>query len=50
MNIKVDKAMNGMEAVEMYRINISKKCCNTRYKVILMDINMPILDGYDATT
>ena len=49
MNIKVDKAMNGMEAVEMYRINISKKCCNTRYKVILMDINMPLINGFDTT-
>ena len=35
-------AQNGQEAVEIYK-NISN------IKLILMDIEMPIMDGYDAT-
>lgn len=46
MNISVDKAMNGQEAVEMYKRNLNKICCSKRYKLILMDLNMPIMDGY----
>ncbi len=42
-------AMNGLEAVEMFNKNYTKTCCNVRYKMIFMDINMPIMDGYEAT-
>lgn len=40
--IIVDIASNGMEAVEMYK---SKKGF---YELILMDIQMPMMDGYEA--
>lgn len=48
-DLKVDRALNGAEAVNMFNNNLFKKCCNIRYKLILMDLNMPIMDGYDAT-
>ena len=41
--IKVDIARDGVEAVEIYRANPFK------YDLILMDIQMPGMDGYDAT-
>jgi PAS domain S-box-containing protein len=39
--IKIDLAMDGLEAI--------KKAENKKYELILMDIQMPILDGYAAT-
>jgi signal transduction histidine kinase/CheY-like chemotaxis protein len=37
----VETAMNGREAIEMY--------VKRKFDVILMDIQMPIMDGYEAT-
>ena len=47
MNLKFDIANDGVEAVDMYK----RSCNNTtnRYDVILMDENMPNLDGIGAT-
>jgi CheY-like chemotaxis protein len=40
---KIDIAVNGLEAVEKYRSNPDK------YDMIFMDIQMPEMDGYEAT-
>jgi signal transduction histidine kinase/CheY-like chemotaxis protein len=40
-NIKIDIAENGKEAIELHKRN--------SYTLIFMDIQMPILDGYEAT-
>jgi signal transduction histidine kinase/CheY-like chemotaxis protein len=39
--IKIDIAQNGQEALEKYR--------NNSYGMILMDLQMPVLDGFEAT-
>jgi CheY-like chemotaxis protein len=52
-----DKALNGKEAVEKvlnrFVENENNTCkCNrqkTNYKLIFMDCNMPIMDGFMAT-
>lgn len=41
MGVSIDIASNGMEALEMYR--------NKQYHIILMDMQMPVMDGLEAT-
>ncbi|WP_334057453.1 response regulator [Polaribacter sp. P097] len=41
-NLVVETALNGLEAVKMVKKN--------KYDLVLMDIQMPIMDGYTAST
>lgn len=41
--IDIDVAINGLEAVEKFSENPDK------YEMILMDVQMPLMDGYEAT-
>ena len=43
-----DKAENGQIAIDMYIANAEKHCCDVRYRLILTDIQMPIMDGIKA--
>jgi CheY-like chemotaxis protein len=40
-NFKIDIANNGKEAIDKYQ--------EDKYSLILMDIDMPIMNGYEAT-
>ena len=44
VGIKVEIASDGQEGVDKYQANPNK------YHLILMDLQMPVLSGYDATT
>jgi signal transduction histidine kinase/DNA-binding response OmpR family regulator/HPt (histidine-containing phosphotransfer) domain-containing protein len=41
LGVTLDVANNGMEAVEMV--------INRRYRAVLMDLQMPVMDGFEAT-
>jgi len=46
-----EKALNGEEALQIVQENVERQnegaFCN--YSLILMDCNMPFMDGYEAT-
>ena len=47
--ITCDLVENGLQEVEAFINNMEKTCCKTFYKLILTDLNMPEMDGYEAT-
>jgi len=48
MNLEADTAFNGQIAVDKVMEQNSRHCCNG-YELILMDLNMPVMDGEEAT-
>ena len=49
--INPEEAVNGQIAVDMFKEGLDKECMcpNRAYKLILMDINMPVKDGFVAS-
>jgi CheY-like chemotaxis protein len=42
--VTVERAKNGNECVEMFKMSAKKY-----YSAVLMDVHMPVMDGYEAT-
>ena len=51
LRISCDWAFNGREAIDKIEARQYNRCCDScqQYKVIFLDCNMPILDGYETT-
>ena len=52
LNIEVIEALNGAQAVEKFVENRNQQSicgCGNGFRLILMDINMPVMDGCTAT-
>lgn len=47
--LKCDKANDGEIMLKMYLDNMEKTCCDVHYRIILTDINMPRMDGIEAS-
>ena len=50
LSFKADEAVNGEIGVEMVKDMLTKECCDKMYKLILMDLQMPVMNGFIATT
>ena len=49
IGLKADSAQNGQEAIEkIIDAKLERTCCGN-YRLVFMDCNMPIMDGYTAT-
>ena len=46
--LKSDEAINGRDAVELVKQRTYQECCSS-YKIIIMDFEMPIMNGIEAT-
>jgi len=46
--IQVLKARDGLEAIRIYRSDRFKTCCKRHISLVLMDLNMPVMDGCQA--
>ena len=46
--VETDEVSNGEQAVARARASLQRYCCGP-YRVVFMDINMSIMDGYTAT-
>jgi CheY-like chemotaxis protein len=53
IKLEIDEAMNGEEAVKLYEKNLLRECsnplCQRSYILIIMDIGMPLKDGFEAS-
>ena len=51
-NIEVDEAYNGEVALQMFKdkFELPCGCINRAYRLILMDIQMPVMDGIESST
>ena len=48
--LQADEALNGLLGVEKVVEKLSKPCCNKMYRLILMDLQMPVMGGFDSAT
>ena len=46
--IKSEQATQGREAVEKFMENRSKVCCDVKFRLVIMDLNLPDMEGFDA--
>jgi CheY-like chemotaxis protein len=47
--VKTDRACNGLIALKKVEERLNNKCCNQYYPLIIMDIDMPKMNGLECS-
>ena len=48
--LQADEALNGLIGLNKVIEKAEKSCCSKMYKLIFMDLQMPVMDGFDSAT
>ena len=46
LGVTARQALSGQEAIDLFIEDRKKTCCNVKFQVVFMDLNMPIMDGF----
>ena len=49
LKIQIESSVNGLHGLERYTKDIKKTCCQKYFHFILMDLEMPIMNGLKAS-
>ena len=47
--VEVEQAFGGQESIDKFKADWAKTCCSDFIKLVFMDVNMPEIDGIQAT-
>ena len=47
--VEVVQALGGQLGIDKFRADRAKTCCQVFFKLVFMDVNMPEVDGLEAT-
>lgn len=50
LGIETAEFFTGEEAVECFKSSLTKTCCHRTFKLVLTDIQMPEMDGYQVAS
>ena len=43
--VQVEKATGGQQAIDLFAADRAKSCCDSYFRLVFMDVNMPDVDG-----
>ncbi len=48
LGIDAEYFESGVLAVNRFRFRLSLKCCSRTYRLVMTDISMPVMDGFEV--
>ena len=49
LNTRCDLTFNGESCLHKFEAYLNKTCCDHKYIAVLTDLNMPVMDGFEAS-
>ena len=48
LDVDAECIESGVSAVNRFRFRLSLKCCSRTYRLVMTDISMPVMDGFEV--